>query len=104
MGYGGALTDNGLQLGGLPPRFRSTGFMAISTATPGEVNLIVSGGGFGLQFWDGPNSAGNGLADGGTGIWNDAATNWTLPDISSNAPWQGGCRGVPGGAWNSDVG
>ncbi|HEY5711418.1 MAG TPA: autotransporter-associated beta strand repeat-containing protein [Allosphingosinicella sp.] len=93
MAYGGTLTDNGLQVGGVPPRFRSTGstgFMAISTATPGEVNLIVSGGGFGLQFWDGPNSVGNGTAEGGSAIWNNASTNWTLPDISSNAPWQGG--------------
>ena len=73
--------------------------MAISTATPGEVNLIVSGGGFGLQFWDGPNSVGNGAVEGGTGIWNNAVTNWTLPDISSNTPWQGGFavfQGAPG--------
>src|SRR5206468_10541843 len=41
----------------------------------------------------------NGLADGGTASWNNAATNWTLRDISSNAPWQGGFavfEGAPG--------
>ena len=54
--YGGALTDNGLVLGTLPTRF-VTGDMLISTATPGEVNLIVSSGGFGLQFWDGAEHA-----------------------------------------------
>ena len=64
--------------------------MLISTSTPGEVNLIVSTGGFGLQFWDGPNIVGNGAIDGGTATWNNAATNWTAPDGSVNAPWQGG--------------
>ena len=87
--YGGALTDNGLLIGGLPSRFVA-GDMLISTATAGEVNLIVSAGGFGLQFWDGPNTVGNGMIEGGTATWNNAATNWTAPDGSVNAPWQGG--------------
>ena len=89
INYGGALTDNGLVLGTMPSRFVA-GDMLISTATPGEVNLIVSAGGFGLQFWDGPNTLGNGAVDGGSATWNSATTNWTAPDGTVNAPWQGG--------------
>ena len=69
ISYGGPFTDNGLDLGGLPDRFRTIGGISISTATPGEVNLLVSGG-FDLQFWDGPNSFGNGQVNGGTAFWN----------------------------------
>jgi autotransporter-associated beta strand protein len=70
INYGGALTDNGLALGPLPTGFSSPD-LVISTAMPGEVNLLVSAGGIGLQFWDGPNTAGNGIIDGGSGTWND---------------------------------
>ena len=90
INYGGALTDNGLVLGGLPTRFL-TNQMLISTATAGEVNLIVSPtSSFGLQFWDGANTLGNGAVDGGSATWNTATTNWTAVDGSVNAPWQGG--------------
>ena len=89
INYGGSLTDNGLLFGGLPTRFVASDLL-ISTVTPGEVNLIVSTGGFGLQFWDGANTVGNGTVEGGTATWNNAATNWTAPDGSVNAPWQGG--------------
>ena len=37
-----------------------------------------------------PNTLGNGAIDGGTAIWNNAATNWTAADGLVNAPWQGG--------------
>ena len=89
INYGGTLTDNGLVLGSLPTRFAASD-MLISTVTPGEVNLIVSTGGFGLQFWDGANTVANGAVEGGTGTWVNNATNWTAPDGSVNAPWQGG--------------
>ena len=64
--------------------------MLISTATAGQVDLIVSTGGFGLQFWDGAGTLGNGAIDGGTATWNNATTNWTAADGLVNAPWQGG--------------
>jgi autotransporter-associated beta strand protein len=89
----------GCKSGAFRLAFAPAGFMAISTATPGEVNLIVSSGGFGLQFWDGPNTVGNGAVEGGTATWSNASTNWTLPDGNSNAPWQGGFavfQGAPG--------
>ena len=59
--YGGALTDNSLVIAGPPARFVA-GDMLISTATAGQVNLIVSSGGFGLQFWDGAGTVGDGVA------------------------------------------
>src|SRR6185436_3057660 len=89
INYGGTLTDNTLLIGGLPAQF-AAGDMLISTTTAGQVNLIVSAGGFGLQFWDGAGTVGNGAIDGGTAIWNNAATNWTAADGAVNAPWQGG--------------
>ncbi|WP_165912363.1 autotransporter-associated beta strand repeat-containing protein [Novosphingobium sp. PhB165] len=87
--YGGGLIDNGLALGSLPSASSGAGFL-IQTSTPGEVNLVVQNGGFALQFWDGPNLAGNGLIDGGTGVWNTAASNWTGADGAINVPWQSG--------------
>jgi outer membrane autotransporter protein len=87
--YGGALTDNGLLLGSAPSGFAASD-LEISTATPGQVNLIVSGGGFGLQFWDGPNTAGNGVVEGGAANWSVTATNWTRADGGVNAAWKGG--------------
>jgi T5SS/PEP-CTERM-associated repeat protein len=41
MNYTGSLTDNGLQLGTLPPGFAAAQ-MKIDTSTPGQVNLVVS--------------------------------------------------------------
>ena len=84
-----ALTDNGLLIGGVPSQF-VPGDMLISIATAGQVNLIINTGGFGLQFWDGANTVGNGAVEGGTGTWVNAATNWTADDGGVNAPWQGG--------------
>jgi autotransporter-associated beta strand protein len=41
------------------------------------------------QFWDGSNTTGNGTADGGTGTWAAATTNWTIePAFTANAAWQ----------------
>jgi fibronectin-binding autotransporter adhesin len=97
--YGGALTNNGLDIGGLPGRFRTGQGVVVSTATPGEVNLIVSSGGFGLQFWDGAGLSGNNAVEGGSGAWNPTTPNWTVDDGSVNAPWQQGFavfQGAPG--------
>ena len=30
-----------------------------------------------MQFWDGAQTAANGVVNGGTGTWNNATTNWT---------------------------
>ena len=90
INYGGALTDNGLVLASQPSRFLANE-MLISTATAGEVNLIIgAASSFGLEFWDGPNTLGNGVVDGGSATWNNATTNWTAVDGAVNAPWRGG--------------
>ncbi|KQY35455.1 hypothetical protein ASD38_02545 [Caulobacter sp. Root487D2Y] len=102
--YDGALTNNGLDLGALPERFRETGNILVSTATPNEVNLIVSAGGFGLQFWDGAGTAGNSIVDGGSGIWSPSGSNWTADDGSVNAPWQGGFAVFQGAAGTVTLG
>ena len=104
INYGGALTDNGLVLASLPSRFL-TNEMLISTATAGEVNLIISPtSSFGLEFWDGPNTLGNGAVDGGSATWNTATTNWTAFDGSVNAPWHGGFAVFQGSAGTVTLG
>src|SRR5207237_770070 len=52
-----------------------------------------------VQFWDGPDSIGNSVVNGGTGTWDNAQTNWTTPNGAINASWQSGFgvfAGVPG--------
>ena len=95
IGYGGALTDNVLDIGSLPAGF-PIGGVSISTATPGEVNLVVASGGFNLQYWDGPNGFGNGQVDGGSGFWNPFYSNWTNETGTFNTTWRRRLRGVPG--------
>ncbi|MFC4764862.1 autotransporter-associated beta strand repeat-containing protein [Dyella koreensis] len=87
--YGGALTNNGLALGTLPNGFVTSDFL-VQTSVPSQVNLIVSGGGFSLQFWDGPNTTANGVVDGGTSVWDTTTTHWTNASGSANAPWSNG--------------
>lgn len=90
INYGGVLTNNGLDIGGVPERFRGGESFLISTTTPNQINLIVSSGGSSLQFWDGLNTTGNNSIDGGPGTWNTATTNWTNDGGSANTLWQGG--------------
>lgn len=84
--YGGALTDNGLELG------KATGStpvdaLMVQTAVAGQVNLL-SGEEAELSFWDGGDPAlhGNGAVDGGSGNWTAAGNGWTDADGSQNGP------------------
>jgi autotransporter-associated beta strand protein len=81
INYQGALTNNVLDLAVIPSGFS----YAVDTATTGQVNLVV--GVTGLQFWDGPNTAANGVVDGGTAFWNNLTTNWTNSTGSLNGAW-----------------
>jgi len=85
--YGGALADNGFALGALPGSVSPTD-VAISYATPGQVNLVNSAG-VALDYWDGGNPAnhGNGVVNGGDGTWNNADTNWTDDSGTQIGPW-----------------
>jgi len=75
--YGGALTDNGLDIGGVPVGADAADF-AVQTAVAGQVNLINTGG-LTLSHWDGgaAGSASNGQVDGGSGVWSLTSENWT---------------------------
>ena len=50
---------------------------------------MVNGSGL-LEFWDGPNIVETGTVSGGTGTWDNATTNWTVADGSSNSAWKQG--------------
>ena len=84
--YGGALFDQGLDLN--VPGFSASQLLV--QAGSNQVNLIVVAEGFTIQHWDGANAGGLGTVDGGTSIWDSAATSWTTADGSINAPWQSG--------------
>lgn len=56
---------------------------------PGQVNLSVLGTGQTMQFWDGAGTAANGAVDGGSGVWQSFATNWTDATGSANTGWSG---------------
>lgn len=90
MNYGGALTDNALELGSLPAGVNA-GDLFVQTRISGQVNLINSVGAV-LGFWDGGNAAlhDNGANDGGDGVWDATNRNWTEAD------------GTPNGRWNQD--
>jgi outer membrane autotransporter protein len=89
---GGALTDNTLDIGTVPAGFMASNFTII-TGLPNEVVLLVLAGPLpaSVQFWDGPDTEGNGMIDGGTGEWDNFTTNWTGASIGDpNSSWQNG--------------
>ncbi|MGC1478868.1 MAG: autotransporter domain-containing protein, partial [Chthoniobacterales bacterium] len=88
--YGGALTDDGLQLGSLPALTPGVTY-TVQTEINGEVNLVVTPtvvpitGDF--RFWDGSNTRARGRITGGNGVWNSSRTNWTTPTGDANGAW-----------------
>ena len=95
--YGGALTDNGLAIGTVPPGF-SPAALTVETAIATQVNLIVQGAGGPLQFWNGAQVTPNDTVNGGTGTWDAATTNWTNQNGSATAPWDSGFAVFTGAA------
>ena len=95
--YGGALTDNGLAIGTVPPGF-SPAALCVQTAIATQVNLIVEGAGGPLQFWNGAQVTPNDTVNGGTGTWDAATTNWTNQNGSATAPWDSGFAVFTGAA------
>lgn len=108
--YGGALTDNGLEISSLPPG--NSSIYTIQTILANQVNLVLGfpEDGHKLQYWDGPDVAGHhgatgiegdGVIDGGDGIWQSNAVgdtnNWTTSNGVGNAPWAQGDFAVFGG-------
>lgn len=86
MNYGGALTDNGLEIGASPEGVEARDLF-VQTAFDGQVNLVSSAGAT-LEFWDGGDAAthDNGSIEGGAGTWNATARNWTQADGAINGP------------------
>lgn len=84
--YGGTLTNNGLVIGTVPPGF-NPGDWSIQSGG-GVVNLLVATGA-GEQYWDGANMNPGGVADGrgGNGIWDGSSANWTNAAGDINAAW-----------------
>ncbi|HEX8192901.1 MAG TPA: autotransporter domain-containing protein, partial [Allosphingosinicella sp.] len=96
--YGGALTNNGLVVGTAPQ-----GDYQVQTSVAGQVNLVLAAPGPGptppIQFWDGPDTAPDGMIDGGNGNWGGTRTNWTRANGQVNEAWNGNFavfQGAPG--------
>ncbi|MDX3900374.1 MAG: autotransporter-associated beta strand repeat-containing protein [Sphingobium sp.] len=97
--YGGALTDNGLDITGYASIDGTvtrplTGF-SVQTVVPGQVNLINTTG-LSLNYWDGSAIANknNNVIEGGDGNWfhagPDSTFAWTDPNGAVNASWADG--------------
>jgi outer membrane autotransporter protein len=56
------------------------------------------------QFWDGATTAGDGIVHGGSGTWNNSATNWAMSNGLSNTSWQAGFAVFAGAAGTVAVG
>jgi autotransporter-associated beta strand protein len=102
--YGGALTDNMLDIGTVPIGFIASNFIIV-TGLPNEVDLLVLAGtgAPAVQFWDGPNIAANGVIDGGTGNWGNFTTNWTNASGAANSSWLDGVSVFAGNAGTVSV-
>lgn len=100
--YGGTLTDNGLQLGGMPAGTDNY----IQTSIAHQVNLVnnlVGSQGLALNWWDGDAGGRNdGAIAGGSGTWVAAAPhgtdNWTTANGTVNAPYQDAAFAIFAGA------
>jgi outer membrane autotransporter protein len=90
--YTGALTDNGMVFGTVPPGFIPNVDLSIQTSVAQQVNLAVLRSPGPLTFWDGGNPAlfNNGAVDGGAGTWlaGSASNSWTNTGGSVNGGWQ----------------
>ncbi len=79
--YGGALTDNGVDVVSANP---DLAFLLTSTANTVDLTIAFAGT---VQYWDGAGPAGNSVVDGGGGTWDDGSFNWTNVGGTTNLPW-----------------
>ena len=86
--FGGALTDNGLDVGSLPMGF-TPDQAVVQTSINGQINLVISPAApiGDIQFFDGGDIAQDGAVDGGTGVWDLTTLNWTSADGGQNNAW-----------------
>lgn len=96
--YGGALTDNGLDIYGLPSNLASQ----VQTSIAQRVSLVVTAAGddASLSFWNGDTLSSTGTVAGGSGTWSAGArTNWTNANGTASRAWNGQFavfQGAPG--------
>ncbi len=85
--YGGSLNNLGASISALPTDFLP-GEITLQYVA-GGVNAIVNSLSLATQYWDGTGPLGDGVVNGGSGLWDSASTNWTK------------ASGIPVGTWNS---
>ncbi|MFS2108960.1 autotransporter-associated beta strand repeat-containing protein [Sphingomonas sp. Sphisp140] len=89
VNYSGALTDNGLVIGGVPAG-ANAGLMTIQTSVATQVNLVYgTPAATTIQFWDGTDNSGDGTVQGGSGSWTNGFPNWTDAAATDNSGWAG---------------
>lgn len=79
--YAGTLTDNGLSVSSL---VGYDAVLSVDTVNQ-DVNLILTD--IAGQYWDGGDTAADGIVDGGSGVWTNAGNNWTNANGSTNTTW-----------------
>lgn len=86
--YGGTLYNQGLAIGGTPAGVNASQ-LSLQTSVAGQVNLASTAGAE-LSFWDGDSAAlhDNGSVNGGAGVWQGGARNWTNLDGTLNGSYQ----------------
>jgi len=88
--YGGALTDNGLDIGAVPEGFE-VAQGEVQTSMAGQVNFVVSAltnvSEDQILFFDGADVDADGVIDGGAGIWDNATNNFTNAAGDENSLW-----------------
>ena len=79
ISYGGALNDQGLSFGSLPPG----SLVSVQTSVADQVNLINATGAT-LNFWDGANPANksDSAINGGDGVWQNSSGNDNWSDTT----------------------
>jgi T5SS/PEP-CTERM-associated repeat protein/autotransporter-associated beta strand protein len=82
--YGGTLSGSGLVIGATPAGYVA-GDLTVQTSVAHQVNLVASSGPY--IFWDGASTTGNGVVDGGSGVWSAAGTNWANTNATSNGAY-----------------
>ena len=83
INYTGTLSGS-TTVGSIPSGFAAS---QIQTVIPSQVNLIAVQNGVPMQFWDGADTTGNSVLNGGTGTWNNGAGNWTDTSGAINQSW-----------------
>ncbi|MEM7701571.1 MAG: autotransporter domain-containing protein [Pseudomonadota bacterium] len=90
--YGGALTDNGLEVGAVPEGFE-VAQGEVQTSMAGQVNFVVSSlttvSDDQILFFDGADIEADGVVDGGAGVWDNATNNFTNAEGDANSLWNG---------------